>query len=64
MVKRSDELWVFGQISNGVLAEIKIAQEMDKPIRYFKIKKPHEIVPADKSEIKMEEDVEEYKDEL
>ena len=37
LVRRSDELWVFGQISDGILAEIKIAKRLRKPIRYFKV---------------------------
>jgi len=35
IVKRVDELWVFGPISNGVLAEIRIAKKEGKPIKYF-----------------------------
>lgn len=37
LVKRSDELWVFGEVSNGVLAEIQIAKQLEKPIRFFAI---------------------------
>ena len=37
LVKRSDEIWVFGPVSNGVLAEIQIGKSMSKVIRYFKI---------------------------
>lgn len=64
LVKRADELWVFGTVSNGVLAEIKIAKEMKKPIHYFKIEKPHTIVPAKIEDVEMEEDVKEFKKEL
>jgi len=35
LVSRADELWVFGEISNGVAAEILIAKKLKKPIRYF-----------------------------
>lgn len=45
VVLRSDVIWVFGPISNGVLAEIMLAQKANKPISYFKIEKPHKIVP-------------------
>jgi len=62
LVKRCDELWVFGPVSNGVLAEIKMAK--GKPIKYFKIEKPHNIAPISKEEVKMEEDVKEFKVEL
>lgn len=64
LVKKSDELWVFGAVSNGVLAEIKIAKEMDKPVKYFKIEKPHNIIPAAIDEVEMEKDVIQFKSEL
>jgi hypothetical protein len=64
IVKRVDEIWVFGTVSNGVLAEIKIAKELGKVIKYFKIEKPHNIIPADVQDVEMEEDVKEFKNEL
>jgi hypothetical protein len=64
LVKRVDELWVFGPISNGVLAEIKIAKTMNKPIKYFKIAKPHNIIQITKEEVEMEEEVASFKDDL
>ncbi len=35
LVKRADEIWVFGELSNGVIAEINLAKQEKKPIRYF-----------------------------
>jgi len=64
LVMRSDELWVFGPVSNGVLAEIKIAKEMNKPIKYFKIEKPHKIISISKEEVEMEDEVKGFKSEL
>jgi hypothetical protein len=64
LVKRADEIWVFGAVSNGVLAEIKIAKELKKTIKYFKIEKPHNIVAISKDEVEMEEEVAEFKNEL
>lgn len=64
IVKRSDEIWVFGAVSNGVLAEINIAKSMNKTIRYFKIEKPHAIVECSKDEVEMEDEVKAYKNEL
>ena len=64
IVMKSDELWVFGPVSNGVLAEIKIAKEMNKPVKYFKIAKPHKIIPISKEEVDMEDNVKEFKSEL
>jgi hypothetical protein len=38
LVLRSDALWVFGrELSNGVLAEITLAAENGKPIRFFTV---------------------------
>ncbi len=45
LVKRIDEIGVFGQVSNGVLAEIKLAKQRNKPIRYFEIIKSKDIIP-------------------
>lgn len=64
LVMKSDELWVFGPVSDGVLAEIKIAKEIGKPIKYFGIKKPHEIVPIEKEEVILEENISEFKKDL
>ena len=60
LVKRADEMWVFGPISNGVLAEILIAKEMNKPIKYFRIEKPHNIVEITKEEAEFEDEVKEF----
>lgn len=45
IVMRADEVWVFGPISNGVLAEILLAKRESKPILFFKIEKPHSLHP-------------------
>ena len=37
IVRISDELWVFGEISDGVLAEIKLTKDKDGKVKYFKI---------------------------
>jgi len=64
LLKRSDELWVFGKISDGVLVEIKIAKEMNKPIKFFKIKKSKDIIFVLKKEVEMEDEIKEFKNEL
>ena len=64
IVRKCDEVWVFGAISNGVLAEIKIAKEVGKPVKYFRIAKPHTIIPCEKQEVEMEKDVEAFRNEL
>lgn len=35
LLKKSDELWVFGEISDGVLVEIYLAKKKKLPVRYF-----------------------------
>lgn len=64
IVMRADEIWVFGDVSNGVLAEILLAKEQGKPVKYFAIEKPHKIIPTTKEQVQMEEDVKEFKDKL
>jgi hypothetical protein len=59
LVVRADQLWVFGPVSNGVLAEILLAKKMSKPLFYFKIEKSQVILPAD--EIELEEDVSQFR---
>jgi hypothetical protein len=65
VVRKSDEIWVFGSVSNGVLAEIQIANEQKKLVRFFKIEKPHKIVEITKEEVQMEgEEMQEFKNQL
>jgi hypothetical protein len=35
LIRRVDELWVFGEVSDGVLVEIYLAKKYKKPVRYF-----------------------------
>ena len=37
VLSRCDELWVFGDVSDGVFSEIRYAEELKMPIRYFSI---------------------------
>lgn len=37
IVRIADEIWVFGPIADGVLAEINYAIELKKPIKYFAV---------------------------
>jgi hypothetical protein len=61
IVLRADQIWVFGPISNGVLAEILLAQKAKKSISYFKIEKSCQIVPIPKDVVEMENEVEEFR---
>jgi len=40
LVEACDELWTFGEVSNGVLAEMKLAQNLGKKIIHYKITDP------------------------
>jgi hypothetical protein len=51
---RCDELWVFGEISNGIRREIEIAEKNGKAIRYFLIDEDANVKEIDKKETKFE----------
>jgi hypothetical protein len=58
LVEKADELWVFGNISDGVLAEIKLAKANNKPIKYFSVIDNKEIKEISKNEVEFEEGLE------
>ncbi|MBU2592752.1 hypothetical protein KKD61_04830 [Patescibacteria group bacterium] len=37
MIQRTDELWVFGEVSDGVLAEVALAKKFNRPVRFFSV---------------------------
>jgi hypothetical protein len=55
LVERADELWVFGDISNGVMAEIGLAKKTGKPVRYFRVVDSKEIEEIGEGEARFEE---------
>ena len=57
LVKRCDEVWVFGAVSNGVLAEVHIARQMKKPVRYFSVDTSQTIIECSKDEVTLEDEV-------
>ena len=61
LVKKSDELWVFGPVADGVLAEIVLAKEEMKPVRYFSIIGSKDIAEIAKEDVEFEEGSEEYR---
>lgn len=63
-VLKADEVWVFGPISDGVLAEILLAKEKGKNVRYFKIVKSKDIKEISKDELEFEDGLEIHKNEL
>ncbi len=64
LVQKADEVWVFGSVSDGALAEIKIAKANKKPVRYFNVVKSKNIVEVTKENVVMEPDVELFRSEL
>lgn len=57
VVEKVDEVWVFGEVSDGVKREIEIAKNLNKPIKYFDISKlPKEIKEISENEIMFEGD--------
>ena len=65
LMKRCDELWVYGEISDGVLAEIQMFKDLNKPIKFFDISNlPTEIKEISKEEVKFEEEVKEFTNSL
>jgi len=64
LIRVSDELWVFGPISDGVLAEIKIVKSIGKPIKYFKVINSKDIKEISKQEVEFEEDLKKFSHEL
>jgi len=64
IVKKSDEIWVFGPVSDGVLAEIKLAKEMKKPVKYFAVENSRDIIEIKKEDVKFETGLEKFSDEL
>ncbi|MFH1521818.1 MAG: hypothetical protein ABIF18_02560 [archaeon] len=64
LVKRADEIWIFGPVADGVLEEIRLAKREGKSIRYFDIIKSKDIVEISKEEVKFEKDLAKYREEL
>jgi hypothetical protein len=62
LLRVADELWVFGPISDGVFAEIKLVKGT-KPIRYFKVTSS-KIIEIPKKDVEFEDGLEEYSEEL
>ncbi|MDT0529770.1 hypothetical protein RM555_12305 [Micromonospora sp. DSM 115977] len=58
LVAITDETWVFGDIANGVYAEIELAHKLGKPVRYFSIStRVAEIKEIQPGEVRFEDEV-------
>lgn len=59
LIRALDELWAFGDIADGVFAELKYAADLGKPIRFFTIDTfADRIHPVDPSELLFEPELE------
>lgn len=55
LIRRSDQLWVFGDISDGVAEEIKLAKKLGQPVKYFCIDQfPDDFHEISEDEVKQE----------
>lgn len=64
LVAIADELWVFGSISNGVMAEIRQVQSMKKPIRFFAVENDRDITEIQNNKLLFEDGMENFKEAL
>lgn len=65
LVKRCDELWVFGDISDGILSEIKLFAKLQRPIKYFDISQlPKKISKTSISKLPFEAGLEKFRKEF
>ena len=61
LVRVADEVWVFGEVSDGVLFEILYAQKLEMPVRYFTIDdRAKEIRKSSAKELEFEPEVLEH----
>lgn len=54
VVAKSDEIWVFGKISNGVQAEIVLAKAKGIPVKYFDVINSKDIVEISEADAQEE----------
>jgi len=64
LIRISNEMWVFGPISDGILAETKLVKQWGKPIKYFKIINDKETKEISKDEVEFEKGLEKFSNEL
>jgi hypothetical protein len=65
LMQRCDELWVYGDISDGVLAEVQMFKKLGKPIKFFDISEiSSNIKEISQEEAIFEDDVKQFKNNL
>jgi hypothetical protein len=60
LVMGADEIWIFGKVSDGILAEMMIAKKAGKRIRYFTIIKSKQIKEISNNEAEFEDDAKHF----
>lgn len=61
LVKRCDQIWMFGPVSDGALAEIQLANQQGKTVRFFVVEKSSTIREVSKDEVELEAEVAELR---
>lgn len=64
IVAIADEVWVFGEVSNGVLAEVIQAKQAGKPVRYFAVENDRDFEEIAVTQVVLEEDVADRRNDL
>ena len=57
LVKKADELWTYGDISNGMLAEIIQAKRHGRPIRHFIVDKDKYFTSVEQNQLIFEDEI-------
>lgn len=57
LVKRADEIWTYGEISDGVLAEIIQAKRLGKPIVHFVLNEKKQFVDVQPNDLVFEDEI-------
>lgn len=55
LIRRCDELWVFGEVSDGVLVEIHLANKRGIPVRYFALHDDEQFVEITQDQVQLED---------
>lgn len=61
VVARADELWQFGPVSDGALAEIIQARQAQKQVRYFAVTNSKDIAEINSGQVELEEGLEQQR---
>lgn len=61
LVAAAEQLWMYGPVSDGVLAEIVQAKEQGKIVRYFGIVQSKNIVELPVEDVELEPDIEQHR---